>query len=488
MRLGIALLLLLVLSVPLEDVATAPVSVAPTAGRATQDSEGHRAQDEPAEPAVDPEQSPTREELEEGYRYRPEDGRTYYVLYLPDPIRKRERERYSEMLILADAQKELFGKLHETYLREDWRFRKEKVEPLYERSSEISTKGDLYENLDTAAEYVELRRDERQVLNPLVAIEARMFTQLQPYLTDDQLVRLERVRRQRVRIRCRAAGGDFPAGKLDLGWVIGDLADAGLDCTPHEPETFDAILWAYDLAMTPLCEQRYDKAMRILTDGVPLRVESMVLSASADGDERVLERARALEEEYHEYNRACALVARRVHDLNRRYLDLLARQLPDEAAEALVTGFRERAYPAIFPDPYDFAHVLEKAAQIETLSPEERKGVRAVGIVYEQQHEAICNRMIDGYLAWHVEIDTLSGYELEPYEAYKTRMQELQRKRKEAAEVAFSLLEGLLTAEELGTLGEPIERWRASALAFEQREERMMEQYGFEIEWPGPYD
>jgi hypothetical protein len=481
-------LLLLVLSVPLTDGAAAAVRVGPTAGRAMQDDGGQRAQDERAKSAVDTEDTPTKEELEEGYKYQPEDGRSYYSLYLPDPIRKREWERYAKMLILADAQEELFAKLHAAYLREDWRFRKKEVEPLYERSSEISTKGDLYENLDTAADYVELRRDERQVLNPLVAIEARMFTQLEPYLTDDQLVRLERVRSQRVRIRCRAEGGDFPAGKLDLGWAIGDLTDAGIDFTPHDPEAFDAILWAYDMAMTPLCEQRYEKAIRISQHGVPLRVESMVLSASADGDERVRERARALQEQYHEYNRAYVVMARRIHDLNRRYLGLFAGQLPDEAGEALVKWFREKAYPVIFPDPYDFADALEKAAQIETLSPEERKGVRAVGIVYEQQHEAICDRMIDAYLDWHVEIDTLSGYEFEPYEAYKTKMRDLQTKRKEAAEVACSLLEGLVTTEEMGSLGAAMERWRKSALAFEQREERMMEQYGFVIEWPGPYD
>ena len=199
-----------------------------------------------------------------------------------------------------------------------------------------------------------------------MAIEARMFTQIEPYLTDDQLLRLERVRRQRARIRSRAAGSEFPAGKLDLGWVIGDLTDAGIDCTPHDPEAFDAILWAYDLAMTPLCEQRYDKAMRIFQHGVPLRVESMVLAAAANGEEESRERAGALMEEYYHGNREYALVARRIHDLNRRYLDLFADQLPDEAAEALVTRFRERAYPAIFPDPYDFADVLEKAAEIET--------------------------------------------------------------------------------------------------------------------------
>jgi hypothetical protein len=214
----------------------------------------------------------------------------------------------------------------------------------------------------------------------------------------------------------------------------------------------------------------------------------MVLGGSADGDERIRERARALKEEYHEYNRAYVGMARRVHDLNRRYLDLFAGQLPDEAGEALVTWFREKAYPVIFPDPYDFASILEKAEEIETLSPEERKGVRAVGIVYEQQHEAICDRMIDEYLDWHVEIDTLSGYEFEPYEAYKTKMWDLQTKRKEAAEVALSLLEGLLSADELDTLAEPMTKWRKTALAFEQSGERMLEQYGFEIEWPGPYD
>jgi len=484
----VGLLSVCILSILFTSTDVGVIGNAPAAGCAKGDDGIPGAQGAAAGSEMRPEEPAEKEELQEGYRYRPEDDRTYYVLDLPDPIGKREWQRYAGMLILGDAQMRLFEKLHTAYLEEDRRFREKEVEPLYEQSAGISGKGDLYQNLETAAQFADLISAEMRLLDPLAAIEARMFTQLEPYLTEDQLLRLERVRKQRARIRSAASGSEFPAGKLDLAWAIRELIDAGIDCTPRDAETFDATLWAYDVAATPLFERRYEKAMRILRHGVPLRVEAMVLGATATDDEGVRARARALKEEYYKDNREYALVAKRIHDLNRRYLDLFADQLPNEAAEALVTRFRDRAYPVIFPDPYDFADVLKRAAEIESLSPEERKGVHAVRIVYEQQHKAISDRMVDEYVAWHVEIITRSGYEFEPYEAYKTEMQELQEKRKEVAEVACSLLEGLFTPEEWEALVEPIGAWRKSALAFEQRGERMMEQYGFELEWPGAYD
>jgi hypothetical protein len=432
--------------------------------------------------------SPTRKDFRKGYKYRSKDKKRRYSLHLPPPIGEGEWRLYADMLMGSDAQTDLFEKLHLRYLEEDWTFREEHAEPLYRRSEDIRAAGDTYEELATARRFVELLDVQVRVSAQLIPIEERMFAELALHLTEDQLLRLEWVRKQRRRIRSLPVGPTFPAGKIDLALAIRDVEKAGIDCRPHDAEAFDALLWAYDLAVTPLCEQRFRRGMSILKDGVPLRAQATIVAMDASGDEPVLQRAEAINEQYMQYNRAYVLAAKRIHDLNRRYLDLFADQLPDEAADALGTWFRERAYPAIFPDPYDFEDVLQKAAEIETLSPEERKGVRAVGIFYEQQHRAICDRMIDEYLAWHVEIKTLSGYEFEPYEAYKTKMRELQGKRKEAAEVAQSLMEGLLTAEEMGRLGESLERWRASALAFEQRGERMMEQYGFVIEWPGPYD
>ena len=239
-------------------------------------------------------EAPGNEELQEGYRYRPQDDRTYYVLDLPDPIGRDEWRRYAGMLILGDAQMRLFEKLHTAYLEEDRRFREKEVEPLYEQSAGISGKGDLYQNLETAAQFADLISAEMRLLDPLAAIEARMFTQLEPYLTEDQLLRLERVRKQRARICSAASGSEFPAGKLDLAWAIRELIDGGIDCTPRDTETFDATLWAYDVAATPLFERRYEKAMRILRHGVPLRVEAMVLGATATDEEGVRARARAL--------------------------------------------------------------------------------------------------------------------------------------------------------------------------------------------------
>jgi hypothetical protein len=416
-------------------------------------------------------------------------GASYYVISVPHPIGVEEWGMYATELVLSEAQREEFRRLYDAYLVEDRAYRAESIQPLWERSGEIAGSNDLYTNEATAKRFAELMSDRAAALPRLPAIEKRLFEGVAAYLSDEQFDSMERVRNQRRRARCNAAHCRFPGAMIDLSLMLYRASEEGLDVTPADPEMFRMLLDEYDWVVTPLFERRLRANLRSQIEGNVLIARAAELWAVQGAEPETKAAAEELDHERRALNRGEIRTARRIQELNRMYLALLAAELAADTRRELVDRFNESTYPVVYPDPYDVHAVFEAGLAMPDLSDKQRGELKSALELYEVQQGEVTDRMLKRYLDWKERTGVISGYGFDEYDTYSEAMRKLQGLRQAVADMALAMLRDALTEGQQADLAPQLAAWEDRANAFEAHDALIQDRFQLAgWQWPRPYD
>lgn len=416
-------------------------------------------------------------------------GASYYVISVPHPIGEEEWDMYATELVLSEAQGREFRRLYGAYLVEDRAYRAESIQPLWERSGKIAASNDLYTNEATAKRFAELMSDRAAALPGLLAIENRLFEGVAAYLSEEQLDLMEHVRNQRRRARCNAAHCRFPGSMIDLSRMLYRASEEGLDLTPADPEMFRMLLDEYDWVITPLFERRLKLNLRTQVEGNVLMARAAELWAVQGAETETKAAAEELDRQRRALNRGEIRTARRIQELNRMYLALLAAELPADTRRELIDRFNGSTYPVVYPDPYDAHAVFEAALAMPDLSDKQRGELKSALELYRVQQGEVTDRMLRQYLDWKQRTGVVSGYGFDEYDAYSEAMRKLQGSRQAVADMALAMLREALTESQQADLTPELAAWEDRASAFEAHDALIQERFQLAgWQWPRPYD
>lgn len=391
----------------------------------------------------------------EGYFAKP--GAEYMIIPVPPPIGTGDMERWIWMMDLSEAQANFFASLYEEYAREELEFHNREVQKLWERGVEFSERQRALQfDVRLAEEIADFfRKDCARASAGLVAVEDRMFDGLIHVLTEDQVMLLEQVRRQRQRQRDNSASR-FLAADCDITLLLYELHLSDYDLTPVDSQAYVDEMMAYDAAATSLFRSRFEIKSRNVNRGTVIENEFMSIITDAGGPGGMTEAdwqdVDVARKRLARVNRQTYEAERRVHELNERSIGTIAALLPDETGKELIHRFELLAYRFLYPDLTDPHELFEAVADIETLSSEQRASIDAFISLSSDAHSRISAEIRERYVEWHRQL--AMKWQKDPAEEalYVRKMDELQASRVKAVRMAADHIRVVLTPDQFASV------------------------------------
>lgn len=407
----------------------------------------------------------------------------YTPLLIPMPIDYFDLDHYSDLLNLSEAQRQRFRELLERHLEWSEAYYSKHITPLLSRSRELSAmrRNQQAPEIEAAQISKQVFAERTTAIHPIGAAEERLFSDLIPFLTDEQLQQLDRVRDQRRRdVHRQCFITRSPGANLDLSHRLWEMKREGIDCTPIDADKFDIDLREYERnATTALARISSSREQSWGEHSLLLALGNEAMSDPQGVDELYVQSIRdRLEAMGRRRHQAC----RAMHDLNRKYLEILGSNLSQETATSLKRWFFEKSYPVVYPDPYDAENIIEAAISLDDLNEATRVVIDSFAVQYYQTRDQSSDAMVRACLDWYKTVEnrmlTLIPSE---NEAYQERMNDLQDRRRKAADEAIALLQSSLTPEQFDRLSAAIDE-RLEKIAWFERIRQRERNQGHE--WP----
>ncbi len=434
--------------------------------------------------AIQPPAPPTMdgvpEHLAHPSGFKMKSGAAYMMLAIPAPMSIEQWEVYAKILRLSREQQGALQGAYDQYRRSDWELRVKQVQSLYDRSAELGAPGTDLTSPSVAAQLAAIYRDGNGVLPEILRIERAYFSNVAQFLADPQLEKLEIVRMMRERSNERQVPSLFPGFHFDLDAELIGLDEAGIDVTPDDPEAFHQLMQAWRNAAASLYARHGDEMRRSLESGGVLQAERKAARARSQN-----ELADELQAKYINLRELATRTARRIHDLNKMYVQLVADRLPSASRQHLVDTFQRSAYRPFFPDPCDLATLFGEASE-QDLTAEQRARVDEIRAAWKAADHSRMNGMLSDYLDWkELKITKWNSTTSEEYARYSSKMLAAAKSRFTSAEAWIDALLEVLTKSQRRDVDKHIEKWRAEKAAwFKHIEELKSQKRG----WPGPLD
>jgi hypothetical protein len=178
-----------------------------------------------------------------------------------------------------------------------------------------------------------------------------------------------------------------------------------------------------------------------------------------------------LREELRSLHRDVTRVEKRIHDINRQFLERLDTVVAVDAAEEVRRGFLRRAYPGVYPDPTNLDEVVSAALAIEELTIEQRDAIRALADDDEARRRMICDRMVRHFLAWRAFFATEQTQGTIEWDEYEQAMtadwtERAARAKSTVAEIV-RILDANIDGATTGAIGRVHDEIRADTLVLE---------------------
>ncbi len=374
-------------------------------------------------------------------RHPPDLTSSFKPLYLPEAIDTEERERYSAVMNLSEAQCAFFETIHENYLKEERALRERELPQLWELSMRVARWGTTWESGPNAiADHEQFVQHRDRYDRAMRSMEDRLFGQLADVLAQEQMGGFHRVKAMRERVRDAEVLISFPAAQADLSRMVFDQR-LNKSLEPLNPD-IDEVLSAYETTLTQLRRAH----ARAFWDSYK---KTPAILAAGDFAQHL-----RLMNRYHRYER-------QLTDLNILYAETLATLMQDDPeGEYLLRMFREAAFWGIFPDPNDVRTLLSIAADE---APEELQGdVRSIADSYQMRQDMISREMVHVQLQEERRIQATSRIGGEREEEYRARLDALQMERAKIAESAIAGVTSLFEGELPNRLSIAITSYRES--------------------------
>jgi hypothetical protein len=412
--------------------------------------------------------------------YKPAAGGAYINIGLPNAISGRDLSTFADLLAFSNEQQHALAPIYEKYREDDWEFRKKNVQCLWDESATLAKAGNAQTDIGASRHLADLfdRRD--RVIRGLIRLEDDFFAKLQTILTDQQLNLLPRVRNLRIRTRCSASHEMFPGAMFDLEDFILTIRRQGADVTPRDPDGLDIVLLAYSTEITPMFKSRAELAQR--QQGEVAVVYASGYQAAAEGRR---DDARALQERLFSLQRRVVAAARKIHEKNREYAELIQAQLPESTARVFANEVQQQLYRGLFPNPFDLSRVLEAVNSLTDIRSEQRLEINRACDFFAMTNSALFSQMKDEYLAWSESVAIRHGYGFEPYEVYSTRMRNLRKQIQQAAEFVITTLRDQLAESQWAQVAGAVHMYEETAQSYVAKQTELALK---NRAWPLPYD
>lgn len=372
--------------------------------------------------------------------YYAEPGKLYLHLVIPGPISKVDYAALADIFDLSDAQRVKFRELYESYLQEDWEYRKQHLQPLWDRSAEVAVMS-VQPSLEKSEAYAALFADRRSALRPLFEREDRLLMELVPFLAEEQVMKLKRAKNYRLRQRCQAVKGKYPGCNTDLLQYLREIQRSDEDFFVTNSEEFQSRIEEYDAAATHLFETAAERRVDAMVENNRCMSQSRYIYDNEQDEKLSFLKRRAIDLEKIAMNEKVLFANRAIHDINRKYLDIFAALLSPKHGEELTRWFLESTYRGVYPDPYDLTDMFAQLLNGESLTAEQKTIVGAIQEDFDRRRNELSERMIKEYLDWNAHMEIRSGYEIAKYEEYQKTMEKLQNQR---ADNAFKAVESVI--------------------------------------------
>jgi hypothetical protein len=432
----------------------------------------------PREPAARPSKDGVPEHLAHPWGFKMKSGAGYMLLAIPAPMSIEQWEVYAKILKLSREQQVALQGAYDQYRRSDWEFRTKHVQSLYDRSAEAAPSNADLTSLSVATELGAIYRDGNNALPQILRIERAYFTSVAQFLAADQLEELEIVRMMRERSNERQVPSSFPGYKFDLDAELIGLAEAGVDVTPDDPEAFRQLMQAWRTAAATLYARHGDEMRRVLeSDGV---LVAEIIVAHSNSQSALVDELR---EQYIGLREPATRTVRRIHDLNKTYVQLVAERLPAVARQHLVDTFERSAYKPFFPDPSDLLAIFAEATE-QNLTAEQRAGVDDIRTAWQASDQSVRNRMLADYLEWKELTNRKWSFKTSAeHSRYSGTMLAAAQSRFAGAEATIDALLEVLTKSQRRHVNKHVEKWREEKAAWLKQTEKIKSGVRG---WPGP--
>lgn len=381
-----------------------------------------------------------------------EPGRTYVEIPIPPPITKTDLSRWATILSLSEGQQAHLERLYGEYRQRELEFHNEFVQMLWDEASDLASDGPLWEDSDRQAAFERISEVRcPKARRRLEAIEKRIFDELVPVLTSEQVEKLDTVRRLRQRQSYRLPSS-YPGVELDLIELLYTIErdKREFDLQPTDRDAFHECLISYDLTLTSLVVRRGVQKPRLINAVMSAEAERAALRNYGASDEAIDD----VSSRIRNYRRRMLNLEKPIFQLNEDYAQLFSGSLPAGTADRLMSSYRSTVYPTVYPDYTTAVPVLKRAAELDDLSSEEQPKVEAIVAWYEPARLNVCDQMARGYLRWREQFSLKMGYDREDFARFDRDMRGLHGQRMDLAVMSIEQLREALTDEHWTELAE----------------------------------
>jgi len=341
----------------------------------------------------------------------PQPGKKYYgdskgpriELFIPQPIGIEEMSLYEYIMVLSEEQTLAIGALYQQYLIDEGTLRSNHLIPLWEQSSAAAA-GPFYRVPGGDRLCRKLRTDRQRVLGLLSNHDDELFNRIQSVLDESQLLLLDRVRKQRVRIRAKSSTSyEIPGSDVDMVFLLSMLQwQNNLDPSLIGNGLREFVNLYEESATSLFRDYAYEDQNASyrcsMMDCVYLQGEA---NADLDEDPEVRE-AKSIK---HSEQRRTTLrlpvpIAIRLAELNRKFMYLFASELDEPFRSQFLQIARHEICAAIYDDPFELSSLLWELSTLELLSNDQIDSLANITNTYHTKRKSIENIMMDKFVAY----------------------------------------------------------------------------------------
>jgi hypothetical protein len=377
---------------------------------------------------------------------------------LPDPVSTADLMRFADLLELSTEQQLSLEPLHDAYLERFRRLRDRAIRTFQDDMLDVGLRfaGNRFQ-IPPREEIESLISQYEDLLERITTVDRTLFSAIEPLLTEDQLLRLPRVRHRRelqvYQMLASEMGGEFnPGAGIDLTRLV-----EGLDLAPADRVEADSILTGYESArlsrVKALDEVIRDAAVVALDtiDDLGIRGMSREQIIELVANQETIESLKAT---FDEASKPFQAAAFELSQLNMRTFRRLDAALDDDAAADLRDRFYRRAFRRAYRGPGDWPREYEKALALDGLPEDLSEQIRLEADRYRRQDQQLVDAAVAALESSreYRNFSRLSGEETDPLEA---RIEQSRERRRELEESALATLEALLGPSLAARLDEP---------------------------------
>jgi hypothetical protein len=311
---------------------------------------------------------------------------------LPDPISRRDLDRYAAQLGLTLDQRAALEPFHREYLQSFRLVREAEAGAWPGEGTGDADQGSA--GLDRDAIEKALKKLERTTAR-IRLLDEQFFDRVQSVLVEDQQVRLPRVIQGRRRQRYESSGmrviGDInPAACVDVARLAEDL-----ELTGPQREAVEPFIVEYETRFTVRAGELYQAMTRLsleVFDQLAARGVGFDDPAELLGRQDLVS---AMDEVWGEAIKKPRDAAAAMSRYNRQTVRSIEEVLPPSAARRLRSRYVRAAYPEI-PAPAA-VRVFRMALELESLTASLREDLLAASAEYAASRDSIVEKMV-GYL------------------------------------------------------------------------------------------